>query len=437
MLNSASKLRVGMVGMGMIFEETYRHLFEQTYRAGGIWSKDFGLVGLELVAVATQTGRRAEAYQKAVSGRLPNFHSFVGSDCVDQLLKYSEVDVVCIATPDNRHFDPAQKALTLGKHVVIEKPSVLGLDELDELIRLADQHQVLCKVVYHKLADPDHKALRTYVAHGILKHVNSGYCSLLEPKSISQSQFSEWITGRNPATYVAVHYIKLIDFTFAVTDAQSHWRLHRIIANAQQGITLNAWDSVHLQIVYRDCNSREATFDIHTSWVMPNNFPGYVEQEVQFRFDNGIWNAHQRKRGVEVTVENLTPDSIKITPNYHYNANLMEPWNEIKARGYGLDIIERIFHEIAYVEFAGTKEIRNIRLQEMKTLQYNDIQHDRRVVAVIHALEAILQKQLSGKIQGIVTVDEPSPGLWLWNLGQSQPEQLYDQWINDPANPTR
>ena len=28
-------------------------------------------------------------------------------------------------------------------------------------------------------------------------------------------------------------------------------------------------------------------------------FPGYVEQEVQFRFDNGVWNAHSRKRGIE------------------------------------------------------------------------------------------------------------------------------------------
>ena len=49
----------------------------------------------------------------------------------------------------------------------------------------------------------------------ICKHVNNGYCSLLEPKSISGEQFAEWITGRNPGTYVAVHYLKLIDFTFS------------------------------------------------------------------------------------------------------------------------------------------------------------------------------------------------------------------------------
>src|SRR5690606_16301297 len=126
----------------------------------------------------------------------------------------SEVDFVCVATPDDRHFASASAAIQAGKHVLVEKPSVLSLRELDELAALAKKHEVLAKVVYHKLLDPDHKKLRTLVADGVLKHVNNGYCTLLEPKSISGSQFAEWITGRNPGTYVAVHYIKLIDFTF-------------------------------------------------------------------------------------------------------------------------------------------------------------------------------------------------------------------------------
>ena len=82
--------------------------------------------------------------------------------------------------------------------MLIEKPSVLRLQELDELERLAREKKVLARVVYHKLADPDHKKLRTHVADGVLEHVNNGYCSLLEPKQISGQQFAEWITGRNP-----------------------------------------------------------------------------------------------------------------------------------------------------------------------------------------------------------------------------------------------
>ncbi len=95
--------------------------------------------------------------------------------------------------------------LEAGKHLLVEKPSVLTLQELDELERLAKQKKVLAKVVYHKLLDPDHKKLRTLVVDDELHHVNNGYCTLLEPKSISGSQFAEWIKGRNPGTYVAVH----------------------------------------------------------------------------------------------------------------------------------------------------------------------------------------------------------------------------------------
>src|SRR5262249_13013203 len=148
-----------------------------------------------------------------------------GAEATRQLLKHG-VDGVCVATPDDRHFEAARLALAAGKHVLIEKPSVLSLQELDELDQLARKNNMLAKVVYHKLGDPDHKKLRTHYVDGNLKHVNNGYCTLLEPKSISGSQFAEWIKGRNPGTYVAVHYIKLIDFTFGPA-----WRLARITCN--------------------------------------------------------------------------------------------------------------------------------------------------------------------------------------------------------------
>ena len=56
-------LRAGMVGMGMIFEETYRPMFEALH-AGGLYRKDFGFAAVSLAAVATRTGARARAYKK-------------------------------------------------------------------------------------------------------------------------------------------------------------------------------------------------------------------------------------------------------------------------------------------------------------------------------------------------------------------------------------
>lgn len=415
------RLRAGMVGMGMIFEETYRPMFENLH-ARGLFDPCFGHLEVPLAATASRTGGRAKAYKKQAGDRIADFACFAEPDSVGQLLE-AGVDFVCVATPDDRHFEAAKAVLEAGKHLLVEKPSVLRLQELDELARIAREKRVLAKVVYHKLLDPDHKKLRTLVHDGVLRHVNSGYCSLLEPKQISGAQFAEWITGRNPGTYVAVHYIKLIDFTFP-------GRLKAIAATGQRGIVGppdgNTWDSVQQRLIYEYDDKRQAAFDIHTSWVTPDNFPGYVEQEVQFRFDNGVWNGHSRKRGVELTVEGKTPIELKTTMNNHYNGTFVEPWGERSQRGYGLEVLERFVAEVAAVEFSGPAEERQDRLGRIAALSYNDISADRQTVAAVQAMEAILDRAAAGQPDAVVYVNHPRGGLVLFAPGQTEPDVLYE-----------
>lgn len=409
-----------MVGMGMIFDETYRPFFENVAR-DGLFDRRFGLCEVELAGVVTRTGKRAEQYRAAAPAALRGFASFAGDDAMEELLN-AGVNVVCIATPDDRHFEIARRGLAAGRHVLIEKPAVLSLAQLDELNRLAEANRCIAKVVYHKLLDPDHKKLRTLVADGLLSHANNGYCSLLEPKSISSGQFAEWIAGRNPGTYVAVHYIKLIDFTFG-------GRLKRVHCTGQRGIVGPAdgptWDSTQLRLVYAYNDGREAAFDIHTSWVTPDNFPGYVEQEVQFRFDNGVWNSHSRRRGVECTIEDRTPIATKINLNNHYNGTFLEPDGTRSQRGYGVEVLEKFAREAAFVEFGGPTSERDERLSRVRALAYNDLSADRQVVAAVQAMEAILAKHAAGTSDCVVHVNGRHGGLVLYAPGSPVVEVLY------------
>ena len=418
---SQHTLRVGMVGVGMIFDETYRPLFE-SLRQCPLYGRDTGAVEVALDGVASRTGTRTEALRQRWQGHFPLPANHAGPTALESLLA-SPVDCVCVATPDDRHFAAARESLRRRKHVLIEKPSVLTLAELDSLSQEAAANGVLCKVVYHKLFDPDHKKLRTHVVTGTLRHVNNGYCTLLEPKSVSGSQFAEWITGRNPGTYVAVHYLKLIDFTFGPA-----WQLTRISATGQRGLVGpplgDTWDSVQLQVTYTHPDAREATFDIHTNWVTPDNFPGYVEQEVQFRFDNGIWLAHQRKRGVEMAIEGRTPTDLKNTPNHHYNGTFVEPWGGHSQRGYGLEAIRRFFEEVAHVEFGGPAEGRPARLASAQAFTHNDISADRNCVAIVQAMEAILADQAAGRPGTLAEVNGPDGGLVLLPR-RGEPTVLY------------
>lgn len=414
-------LRAGMVGTGMIFDETYRPFFENTH-ANGLYANTFGLVEVPLTAVASRTGRRAEKYRDDAGDAIHRFDSYAGDGSVERMLA-EDVDFVCVATPDDRHFEASKAVLEAGKHLLVEKPSVLTMQQLDELVALAEARGVLAKVVYHKLLDPDHKKLRTLVADDVLQHVNNGYCTLLEPKSISGGQFAEWIKGRNPGTYVAVHYIKLIDFSFG-------GRLKTVTATGQRGLVGPAdgptWDSVQMRMIYEYDSGREAAFDIHTSWVTPDNFPGYVEQEVQFRFDNGLWNGHSRKRGVECTVEGQTPFDMKISMNNHYNGSFLEPWGQRSQRGYGVEVIERFVREVAYLEYGGEEDGRSDRLEELRQLKYNDLAADRQVVAAVHALESILERAANGEPDCIVRVNDEQGGLSLYRPGIAEPDVLYD-----------
>jgi len=397
MNNTRQRLCAGMVGTGMIFDDTYRPFFERVYTER-LYDRSFGEIDVVFAAAATRTGRRAEAYRNSAGNRIHSFASFTGDSAVSQTLE-------------------------TGTHLLVEKPSVLSLQQLDELTNLAQEKNVLAKVVYHKLLDPDHKKLRTFVVDGVLRHVNSGYCTLLEPKQISGQQFAQWISGRNPGTYVAVHYIKLIDFTFG-------GRLKTVTATGQRGLIGPSdgptWDSCQLRLIYEYDSGREAAFDLHTSWVTPDNFPGYVEQEVQFRFDNGIWNGHSRKRGVECTVEGKTPCEIKMSLNNHYSSPFVEPWGERTQRGYGVEAIERFVREVAYVEFGGRDENRSDRLQEMQALTYNDLAADRQTVAAVQALEAILDQQYQGEPDCVVRLNDSEGGLDLYHPGSAKPDVLYE-----------
>src|SRR5262249_54729495 len=82
--------------------------------------------------------------------------------------------------------------------------------------------------------------------------------------------------------------------------------------------------------------------------------------------DNAVWLAHQRKRGVEVTVEGRTPHELKVTPNHHYNGTFLEPWGQRSQRGYGVEVLRRFFEEEAQVEFGGPPEGRDGRLRQVR-----------------------------------------------------------------------
>ena len=98
-----NSLRACMVGMGMIFDETYRPMFESLH-AHGLFRKDFGYVNVALASVATRTGARARAYKERAGSRIGYFTSFDGPDGVKRASSVVEVSFQNVVLPERGTF---------------------------------------------------------------------------------------------------------------------------------------------------------------------------------------------------------------------------------------------------------------------------------------------------------------------------------------------
>ena len=57
----------------------------------------------------------------------------------DEVLACADINAIAIATPAEKHYSMAKKALLASKHVFVEKPLSIPTEEGEDLIRVANQ----------------------------------------------------------------------------------------------------------------------------------------------------------------------------------------------------------------------------------------------------------------------------------------------------------
>ncbi|ORM71764.1 oxidoreductase [Pantoea rwandensis] len=124
------------------------------------------VAGLNLFAVSS-------GHEEKVKNDLPDAIVF---DSPEKAIQDSEVDLVVIASPNATHAPLAKLALNAGKHVVVDKPFTLDLDEARELAALASEKKLLLSVFQNRRWDTDYLGITEVInsgAIGQVKHFES------------------------------------------------------------------------------------------------------------------------------------------------------------------------------------------------------------------------------------------------------------------------
>lgn len=89
----------------------------------------------------------------------------------DEVFKDNEVELVIIATPNTTHFDLASEAMLHGKHVILEKPFTVTVDEAEKLRALSMETGCILSVYQNRRYDGDYKTLKDIIAEGHLGRI--------------------------------------------------------------------------------------------------------------------------------------------------------------------------------------------------------------------------------------------------------------------------
>jgi predicted dehydrogenase len=84
---------------------------------------------------------------------------------------HPDIDLIVVATPNDSHFDLAQRTLAAGKHVVVDKPFTTTVAEAAELAAAAKKSGRVLAVFQNRRWDGDFLTLRALISEGRLGEV--------------------------------------------------------------------------------------------------------------------------------------------------------------------------------------------------------------------------------------------------------------------------
>jgi predicted dehydrogenase len=146
-------IRLAFVGAGAVAEEEHLPAVQ-------------ALRDVEIVAVVDRDPVRLE--RVACRFRIPQRYADV-----DALLAAPGIDAVAVCVPASVHREVALPILAAGKHVLIEKPPCLSLDDVDAMITAAQRSQAKAMVGYHMRWHRLVRQARALLDSGVLGPVES------------------------------------------------------------------------------------------------------------------------------------------------------------------------------------------------------------------------------------------------------------------------
>jgi predicted dehydrogenase len=208
------------------------------------------------------------------------------------LLDNKDVAAVFVcATPETTHFPMARDFLRAGKHVFLEKPIALELEEADELIAIARSNRLKFTIGYSQRFNPKFAYVKQCVSDGTIgKPV-----SVLVSRHISRS-LGKKISGRVKLSPAAMESTHDLDFVLWCLEPARPVRVYsQVNYGAMREASGNDIPDLQWLTVTMDSG---LTFVVGGGWSLPPGYPNFSSTWIELVGTEGALMVDDTHRDV-------------------------------------------------------------------------------------------------------------------------------------------
>ncbi|MFD1718485.1 Gfo/Idh/MocA family protein [Georgenia deserti] len=232
------------------------------------------------------------------------------TDDYRHLLSRDDVDLVCIATPDNLHTEIAVAAAEAGKSFLVEKPLATSLADADKIIAAVERSGVNAMTCFNHRWIPSYAAAHEEVARGGLGTPRMAYARKNDRIFVPTHMLS-WAPGTTPAWFLSSHDIDLVCWYMGEPAVE-------VYATAVRGVLhsrgIETPDAVQAQV--RFAGGGVATFE--SCWTYPDTFPTMTDSFIEVVGTAGVIHLDRKADQLEVsTADRYEYPRTSIMPTIH------------------------------------------------------------------------------------------------------------------------
>ncbi len=158
--------------------------------------------GVELAVVCDLDGERARAIASECNGQ---------TSCTDwrSIVSDATIDAVSVATPDFAHTEIAVALARAGKHLLVEKPLAMTVEECEQIIGAARESGVKLMVDFHNRWSPAFHEAHRRLREGDLGEPKLLYFRLSNTTFVPLAMLS-WAAQSSPLWFLGTHAIDMV-----------------------------------------------------------------------------------------------------------------------------------------------------------------------------------------------------------------------------------